>query len=525
MKKISLLKTLILMIVIVSILVAFTVYGIKRYENGILDICATQQDSYVQLVIDQINIKENRTDQEIIEDILSTLDSSSERYWTFSKSSTVLYVKDALETNKFQSLTADSYYTSESAKHFLDNLSENKTYHEKIVLNGKDYIASGAKFTYNGEPYRICLLTNVGVLLDNNKFLGAKIELLILFGVVYAVLFVLPIIVVILFNKSSEKLWTAEGTLVENNIKIEKLNDALSEKDIYDNRQNLFQMTALELFISKYEVVSEAFPISFLLYKYTQKETVSTFFGTNCIVLGKKDIKFYDGKHHFALLLCVQSDEVSAQSLVHKIKTEVAPVYVHTARDAADLKRAYKEIQDIMAKAAEEEAKAPAKRVLRPDNRTEAKYRQEANIENIEAQEVKVVPVKKTSCVDYKYNEVHIDNLCRLSEAKHSVEKYDAISDRYPIALLAYRYQESGVAFYENNCPALGKNDIRFYDDEAKLAVVLCEKCDHNRAINRINWIGNDIELLGTKICKDFRELKDHFGALLKSAGYNGEEL
>ena len=33
---------------------------INRYEKGILEVCATQQDSYVQLVLDQINLKENR---------------------------------------------------------------------------------------------------------------------------------------------------------------------------------------------------------------------------------------------------------------------------------------------------------------------------------------------------------------------------------------------------------------------------------------------------------------------------------
>ena len=32
---------------------------INRYEKGILEVCATQQDSYVQLVLDQINLKEN----------------------------------------------------------------------------------------------------------------------------------------------------------------------------------------------------------------------------------------------------------------------------------------------------------------------------------------------------------------------------------------------------------------------------------------------------------------------------------
>ena len=112
---ISVSLVLLVMTLIVAGLVVLTFFEMKRYEEGILDVCATQQDSYVQLVIDQINLKENRTDQEIIESILSTLDSSSNRYWTFSKQQTMLYVKDALETNRYQALTADSYYTTDSA--------------------------------------------------------------------------------------------------------------------------------------------------------------------------------------------------------------------------------------------------------------------------------------------------------------------------------------------------------------------------------------------------------------------------
>ena len=58
---------------------------INRYEKGILEVCATQQDSYVQLVLDQINLKENRDDQDIINDILKTMGASSNKYWVLSR--------------------------------------------------------------------------------------------------------------------------------------------------------------------------------------------------------------------------------------------------------------------------------------------------------------------------------------------------------------------------------------------------------------------------------------------------------
>ncbi len=366
------------MIVTISVLIAFTVYGLKRYEDGLLDVCSTQQDSYVQLVIDQINIKENRTDREIIEEILSTLDASSERYWTFSKSDTVLYIKDALETNRFQALTADSYYTTDSARHFLENLSLNRVYHEKIIINGKEYIASGSMFEYDSETYRVCLLTNVNILLDNNKFLGSKVELIILFEIVYSLLFVLPIIFAMVLNRVSAKLKATEASLLAETSRVEDLNDALSAKEIYDNRQNLFQMSSLELFVSKYMENMDAYPLTFILYQYRKGETVSDFFGANCVLLGKKDIKFYDGKNRFALLLCVQCNEAKAKGIIEKMEGAADLLAVETAAYTGGMQKRYRKICEIMEQAAVEikEGSAPAKRVIRPDNRTEAKYRQ-----------------------------------------------------------------------------------------------------------------------------------------------------
>ena len=52
-KYISVTLVLLIMSVIVAVLVALTYFELHRYEDGIIDVCATQQDSYVQLVIDQ----------------------------------------------------------------------------------------------------------------------------------------------------------------------------------------------------------------------------------------------------------------------------------------------------------------------------------------------------------------------------------------------------------------------------------------------------------------------------------------
>ena len=379
-KYISVTLVLILMAIIASGLAALTFFEMQRYEDGIIDVCATQQDSYVQLVIDQINLKENRTDQEIIENILSTLDSSSNRYWTFSKEQTMLYVKDALETNRYQSLTANSYYRSDSATKFIDNLIVNKVSHERIELDGKDYIASGALFEYGGEEYRICLLTNTTVLLDNNKFLGSKMELIIIFIVVYSLIFIMPILITILYNIMQKKIFMTGQELVEANNAVERLNEKLTTDEIYDNRKNLFSLPTIKLFLDEYKDKRAAFPISFVAFKYGEKETVSRFFGKNCVTLGKHDIKFYDGRLHLALILCVKCNATKAKELSKMIKGDCEFLGSETAVSASSLDDKFKKIMEIMGNPPLVSANGP--KIERPDSRTESRYRAKENSED-----------------------------------------------------------------------------------------------------------------------------------------------
>ena len=372
-KIISLPLVLFVMIVLTSLLVALTYFEMDRYEDGILDVCATQQDSYVQLVIDQINIKENRTDQEIIEQILSTLDSSNNRYWTFSKESTMLYVKDALETNRYQSLTAKSYYTSDSAKEFFDSLYVNKVQHKRIILDNKEYIASGALFRYQGEDYTICLLTNTTVLLDNNKFLGSKMELIIIFVVVYSLIFILPLVMVIINNSVQKQIMETTDELTQVNRNVEKLNEELTTSEIYDNRLNLFSLPVVQMFIDEYRERRKAFPISFIAFRYGEKETVSNFFGKNSVYFGKRDIKFYDGRLHLALLLCVRCSQSQAKELAASVYGECELLGIATAISSTSLDKRFEQILKNMGNPQIVETKVG--KVMRPDSRTESRYR------------------------------------------------------------------------------------------------------------------------------------------------------
>lgn len=227
------------------------VMQMKRYENGLVDVCATQQDAYVQLVLDQINLKSNRDDEEIITDILGTLDASSNKYWTFSRSQAMLFVKDVLETNKYKGFTAASYYDSDSAQAFLEGLQVNRVTHRTITMDDTEYVASGVAFSYNGSSYRLCLLTNRSVLLDNNAFLGAKVNLLTVLSLILLSLILVPLIFARHMREMQFELDGKEESIRELNLRLEQLNKRLSERDLHDTRFNLWQEDAIGGFLEK----------------------------------------------------------------------------------------------------------------------------------------------------------------------------------------------------------------------------------------------------------------------------------
>ena len=57
--------TIVLVVIIISVGSLMDLL-IQKLEKGVLEVCATQQEAYVQLVVDQINLKQNRDEEEIL---------------------------------------------------------------------------------------------------------------------------------------------------------------------------------------------------------------------------------------------------------------------------------------------------------------------------------------------------------------------------------------------------------------------------------------------------------------------------
>ena len=177
---------------------------VRDIDNGIAEAVAVEQDGYVQLVLDQINLQPDRTDEEVINDILGTLDSNAGHYWTFSRDNTMLFVKDASETSRYRSLMADAYFESGSGRDFLDELSEDRVVHDMITIEGEQFVASGALFRYAGSTYRLCLLTNRDAMLSSNTMLGSRSRLMVLLYVELSTFLVISIYLAILTQRARD---------------------------------------------------------------------------------------------------------------------------------------------------------------------------------------------------------------------------------------------------------------------------------------------------------------------------------
>ena len=147
----------------------------------------------------------------------------------------------------------------------------------------------------------------------------------------------------------------------------------LTTNEIYDNRLNLFQLSAVTLFIKEYKKEQKAFPITFIAFKYGEKETVARFFGNNSVLLGKKDIKFYDGRLHLGLIMSVKCSSGTARNIKNRMRADAEFLGMETAVRGSDLDRAFNKIMEDMGNPPLGDI--TLNKGTRPDSRTESRYR------------------------------------------------------------------------------------------------------------------------------------------------------
>lgn len=287
---------------VIAVLIGiFGYYEVRQYDESILEIYAEQQDSYVKLVLDQINLQKDRTDEEMIDDILNSLVASDKRYWTLTKDQDILYVKDVSETNRYKGFTSDSYYLSTGGKAFVDSLETDRIIHDTIEIDQERYVASGTKFSYLGKEYKICLLTYENVILDNNKLLQTRIMICI---VLFALLLILIIAIMAgtqMLDKKNEKLAKLSQRVVTLNKEVESLEDKLTVEFSYNAGNSIFHESVLAQFLEKLEKRKVA-PLTMVMLQRDKKSDIKQLFQKIDQSVGKKYLKFEIGTDRLLLL-------------------------------------------------------------------------------------------------------------------------------------------------------------------------------------------------------------------------------
>jgi hypothetical protein len=242
------LATVILIPCIMLLGLAFAYAEVRQQETGILDVCADRQDACVSLVLNQISRQGAWEDEEIAENILSALDASDQQYWTFSSDQTILFVKSELETNTWKGFTTATYYSSDSAKSFFQQLRLNRVTHATIVVEGERYLASGVAFDHQGATYQLCLLTDRHTVLENNHFMGAKILYWVLIGALLGLLAIIPNLLI----RELREMSRARKQLDENcrwlNDQLAKSSERFANLDLHNTQHNLWKSDMMPQF-------------------------------------------------------------------------------------------------------------------------------------------------------------------------------------------------------------------------------------------------------------------------------------
>lgn len=311
-KKITNIKVISVLIILAAVIMAVIGWHeAKDYEKSVLAIYAEQQDAYVQLVLDQINVLDDRSDEEIVKKILGSLDTSGRKYWTLTKDQALLFVKDVMETNRYKGLTTETFFTSDSAAKFLQDLEINRVIHETIQMDGVRYVASGVIFEYNGAEYKICLLTNDTVILDNNIFLSSKIGLYVFGVLLLGLLLVVSMIFANVLDLREKRMKAMKEHITGLNKVLTEQTEMIREMNWYHTRWSVFKPSAMEMFVQKI-VQRQIVPVVFVSLAFDSEEQRDYFLQKAQILLDEKVVRFEReyGDELVLLFLRYQAQEV-----------------------------------------------------------------------------------------------------------------------------------------------------------------------------------------------------------------------
>lgn len=201
-------------------------WQLVHYEDNLVDVFAQQQDQYVQLAVDQIKAADS-DDAGAVESVLSSIAGSNSQYWTLSRDGDFVFVKDVADSNRYRGLPDNTYFDTDDAKAFVDGLADGSVSHGVVVIDGRQFIASGTGFSHDGNAYRICLLTGKSVVTDHNAYLTARVNLATTIAVALVVFVVFAIAMAVHNDRKRRCAREAGEEMARLRESVERLGDRL----------------------------------------------------------------------------------------------------------------------------------------------------------------------------------------------------------------------------------------------------------------------------------------------------------
>jgi hypothetical protein len=333
----------VLIILAAAVMAVIGWHEAKEYEKSVLAIYAQQQDAYVQLVLDQINVLDERSDEEIVQKILGSLDTSGRKYWTLTKDQALLFVKDVTETNRYKGLTTETFFTSDSAARFLQDLEINRVIHETIQMDGVRYVASGVIFEYNSAEYKICLLTNDTVILDNNIFLSSKIGLYVFGVLLLGLLLVVSMIFANVLDLREKRMKAMQEHITGLNKMLTEQTEMIREMNWYHTRWSVFKTSAMEMFVQKI-VQRQIVPVVFVSVAFDSEKQRNDFLQKAQILLDEKVVRFERESGDGLILLFLQYQVQEMEKALEQMTLQKVSFRIERrmeCREASELQETY----------------------------------------------------------------------------------------------------------------------------------------------------------------------------------------
>ncbi len=288
----------------------FIVYQLSSYETRFLEIYGSEQDGYVNVILGQINRLGKDATEDDITEIISSLDATASRYWTLSKGDSILFVKSVTETNRYKGFTDGTYYATETASDFMNGLAVNQVDHKIIYLDKDRFIASGMIFNWQGEQYRICLLTYDKVILEDNILLECKNSIIIILSMVLALLVILSMVMSRKIRRQEDHIDKQEEHIIWQNQQIALLDEQLKREYAFSASKHVFKNTVLDEFLETLDQ-KNVYPLHFAVFETESLEARDEFFEHMQVVLDNHVLRFSMDERLVVLIFVRYDQEIS----------------------------------------------------------------------------------------------------------------------------------------------------------------------------------------------------------------------